>query len=319
MKLGAKHPGRIEDSSCSLRKITSISNFVSMTKRVRHGGEAFVGTVSFGRCIPLGPSVCFGALSIQDRRSWFGTRLRIFHLYNTRVANRSKNDTGFPCIRRQCRAILGGGGILGVGPWEVAVIFAVGWFLLGPEKLFELSKDVGRVIGQLRRSANEARESLSEAFEADIHAIKEREGRLGRVQGPLTLEETMSGLDTEQRYNGMADADHGELEVETLKEEESKIRLGNVSDAQQVDGAEATRRNFLDQLRRVSDENQTAPHEMSELTDLDMNEELEVARLEREYLTAKERLARKRSANAAESTPSNSKPIPVDNPAETDS
>ena len=42
------------------------------------------------------------------------------------------------------------GGVLGVGTPEVLVIAAVGYFLLGPEELYRLSKEIGKVVGQAR-------------------------------------------------------------------------------------------------------------------------------------------------------------------------
>ena len=42
------------------------------------------------------------------------------------------------------------GGVLGVGTPEVLVIAAVGYFLLGPEELYRLSKEIGKIVGQAR-------------------------------------------------------------------------------------------------------------------------------------------------------------------------
>lgn len=40
--------------------------------------------------------------------------------------------------------------ILGVGAPEVAIILAVGYFVLGPVELFKLTKQAGVLVGQLR-------------------------------------------------------------------------------------------------------------------------------------------------------------------------
>lgn len=62
-----------------------------------------------------------------------------------------------------------GGGFMGVGASEMVVIIAVGWLVLGPQKLFALSRDIGRLVGDLRKSADEARASFTSALEVDMN------------------------------------------------------------------------------------------------------------------------------------------------------
>jgi Sec-independent protein translocase protein TatA len=67
-----------------------------------------------------------------------------------------------------------GGGFLGVGPSEAAVILLVGWFVLGPQKLLTLSRDVGRIVGDLRRAADDAKNTFTEALEIETAAEQEK-------------------------------------------------------------------------------------------------------------------------------------------------
>ncbi|KAK1866284.1 hypothetical protein I4F81_008805 [Pyropia yezoensis] len=60
-----------------------------------------------------------------------------------------------------------GGGFLGVGPAEIFVIGAVGWLVLGPQRLFQVARDAGKVLGQLRKTADDAKGSFTEALEVD--------------------------------------------------------------------------------------------------------------------------------------------------------
>ena len=44
---------------------------------------------------------------------------------------------------------------LGMGLWEMAVIFLVAFLALGPNKSIEMARTTGRVLGDLRRTFNE--------------------------------------------------------------------------------------------------------------------------------------------------------------------
>lgn len=72
------------------------------------------------------------------------------------------------------------GGFLGVGPAEVFVIAAVGWLVLGPQRLYQVARDAGKVLGQLRRTADDAKSSFTDALEVDSLG-------LGSLSDPLGL------------------------------------------------------------------------------------------------------------------------------------
>lgn len=108
--------------------------------------------------------------------------------------------------RPRWTALLGGGGFLGVGPSEMVVVFAVGWLILGPQKLFALSRDVGRVVGDIKKSADEASSTFKEAMEMEALAneIKEEEAKLGAAG---------KGSDEEGDEDEDEDAKEGDLDL----------------------------------------------------------------------------------------------------------
>lgn len=73
-----------------------------------------------------------------------------------------------------------GGGFLGVGPAEIFVIGAVGWLVLGPQRLYQVARDAGKVLGQLRKTADDAKGSFTDALEIDSLG-------LGSLSDPLGL------------------------------------------------------------------------------------------------------------------------------------
>ena len=65
-------------------------------------------------------------------------------------------------------ALLGpSGGFLGVGTSEVIVIGAVAWLVLGPKRLYQLAKDIGKISGEIKSVAEEAKQSFQQAVEVE--------------------------------------------------------------------------------------------------------------------------------------------------------
>lgn len=220
-----------------------------------------------------------------------------------------------------------GGGILGVGPSEVFVIVTVGWLLLGPDKMVKLSKDAGKLLGRVRRTADEAKDSLKDAidldmiseeanaikteFEAAAAGITEPRKRKGETKesakdsGNGSVKDSAKGLadDVAEAMPGIADMEESDLTKEMraptkemgapmTAETQMPVPSGEVKPGLDAGGSSA----FLDQLRRVADPNQVAPAEIQDLgTDVEENE---VERLEREYLEAKEKLENRRRERA---------------------
>lgn len=192
------------------------------------------------------------------------------------------------------RAVLGGGGFLGVGPAEIVVIVAVGWLLLGPEKLYNLAKDSGKLIGQLRRAASEAQDTFTDALDAELDS-KEDKNR------------SHTDDKSDSRALKAKDTDYNENENDQL----SDTLNSRVSSQAEVNGEESVNSDldslnsqpngqFLDQLRRVSDPAQAPP---SDVPDLDVSiemEEHELKQLEKQYLQARARLEARKNTNSTD-------------------
>jgi Sec-independent protein translocase protein TatA len=204
--------------------------------------------------------------------------------------------------RLRWAAMLGGGGILGVGPAEMMVVLGLGWMLLGPQKLFTLSRDVGRVVGDLRRAADDASTTFTDALEAESWAAEEADAEKRRPAG-------------EDGEAGEAGEDEEEVETDVagvLRDVADTIVAGPAAAAglgvadrtRGLPDLEApdpvmTRTRFLEQLNRVESPGQVADADLLLAAGGgDAEEDVEVARLE--YELAKARLAARRRRELGE-------------------
>ena len=69
------------------------------------------------------------------------------------------------------------GGVLGVGTPEVLVIAAVGYFLLGPEELYRLSKEIGKIVGQAREYVTKSAAEWQATLDGETFEFKEVRSR----------------------------------------------------------------------------------------------------------------------------------------------
>jgi Tat protein translocase TatB subunit len=53
--------------------------------------------------------------------------------------------------------------MFGIGPEELVLVLIVALLVLGPERLPRVARDVGRVVGDLRRTSDEFREEFMQA------------------------------------------------------------------------------------------------------------------------------------------------------------
>lgn len=181
-----------------------------------------------------------------------------------------------------------GGGFLGVGPSEIIVIVAVGWLLLGPKKLFALAKDTGKLLGQLSRTAAEARDSFTEAMELDTLASEAKS---------MMSFEGNSDKKSDGKETGSVDRDHalkrGEKSYNIALQHSENAVARATETASEASTDAGVSQEFLEQLKRVQDPNQIAPSDVPELPS-EADEQREFERLEREYLAAKRRMERRK-------------------------
>ena len=65
---------------------------------------------------------------------------------------------------------------LNVGPWELTVIVVIAILLVGPKRMVEMARTIGRVSSQMRRISSEFLGTIRdevEAVEADAHQVLE--------------------------------------------------------------------------------------------------------------------------------------------------
>jgi sec-independent protein translocase protein TatB len=62
-----------------------------------------------------------------------------------------------------------------IGFWELALLFALGLVVLGPEKLPKVANQLGRYAGQARRMARTLTTQIREEMEAEERRIMARE------------------------------------------------------------------------------------------------------------------------------------------------
>lgn len=224
-------------------------------------------------------------------------------------------------VRTTPKAILGGGGFLGVGAGEVVVILGVGWLLLGPEKLYALARDSGRVLGELRRSALEARETFTDALDIEMleSELKKKNEETSTPDEDTIAKDNVTTDD--EAITSVEDEVLGPdpLAVETQPPDAPVEKMADLlrRDApvsQPAAGDIEANATFLDQLRRVSNPAQVAPSEAGDVPDLGMEgvseEELEVERLERQYIEARRRLEERQKEQAAAAEGSNRETSP---------
>lgn len=85
----------------------------------------------------------------------------------------------------------GGGGFLGVGTPEVAVIAAVAWAILGPKELFKLTRQAGAFLGEWQQLGQQARDQFQTALETEIsedEASGKTDNRVSNALEPITQE-----------------------------------------------------------------------------------------------------------------------------------
>ena len=68
--------------------------------------------------------------------------------------------------------------MFGIGPEELVLVLIVALLVLGPERLPRVARDVGRVVGELRRTSDEFREEF-------MQADKFLEKQATRTPGPV--------------------------------------------------------------------------------------------------------------------------------------
>jgi len=57
--------------------------------------------------------------------------------------------------------------MLGIGPWELVVILIIALLVVGPKRLPEVMRAIGRVLAELRKTAEEIKEEVLDQEEKE--------------------------------------------------------------------------------------------------------------------------------------------------------
>jgi Tat protein translocase TatB subunit len=189
----------------------------------------------------LGFMICTaGTRSIAFGRPWLGNKPVVQSLCKKHCRK---------CHRRSCNPLVavfdGGGGIFGVGTSELVVIGIVAWVVLGPKRLYALSKDLGRIFGELRQSAEQAKTTLVAALESELE-----ESDTNNTNKPLTNHKENVDEHHELETKLQDKVQWDDESVPPQKVESSSVRRETVDTDRKV---------FLEQLERLNSSNPQPP------------------------------------------------------------
>mmetsp|Transcript_27940 Transcript_27940/g.68169 ORF Transcript_27940/g.68169 Transcript_27940/m.68169 type:complete len:163 (+) Transcript_27940:79-567(+) len=104
-------------------------------------------------------------LSQINKQSFFGKKLNLNSNQNlkNKIFNKKRST-----VTNKWVAVFGpGGGFFGVGTSELIVIGAVAWLVLGPKRLYQLARDIGKISGEIKNVADEARQTFQQAIDIE--------------------------------------------------------------------------------------------------------------------------------------------------------
>ena len=101
--------------------------------------------------------------------------------------------------------------MFGIGTGELLLLLVIALIVLGPERMPKVARDLGRMVGDLRRTSEELREEFMNADKVIDLAAKQGQA-LGGVEGgsaPATREVGVAGDSPPARDGGSASVPPG--------------------------------------------------------------------------------------------------------------
>lgn len=169
----------------------------------------------------------------QQRLSQFmGARMTVMPHKPKRKQNNSRSSSNV-------QMFLGSEGLLGVGAPEVAVTLLVGYFILGPQDLYKLVKEIGKTFNTLKTFSADATKQFEETMEDTIQMedFKKAQRELRELNDAFSFRRSINvDNDSEpflnEKVQGYVDPGSGVVsEVDTLKVEEGAAAAAGVATA----------------------------------------------------------------------------------------
>jgi TatA/E family protein of Tat protein translocase len=119
--------------------------------------------------------------------------------------------------------------MFGIGLPELIIIMVIALIVIGPSKLPDLAKALGKGMAEFRKATQEIKDSLD--LDEDIHEVKkDLVDSISGLDEPIDLPE--SGKPEEPKYN---DFDEGLADYERSKEEaEPSAQIGEEASAEET-------------------------------------------------------------------------------------
>ncbi|KAA8496729.1 Sec-independent protein translocase protein TatB [Porphyridium purpureum] len=217
------------------------------------------------------------------------------------------------------------GGLLGVGPMELAVVFAVGWIVLGPSELVSLARQLGKFIGGLKGTVENVRTNVTQLLESE-NMVETLSETMRTMQEPIKeiQRESLTFQEQIMRMNDPAQVAPRERQTEstaktfnsadenTLKDADFGNEKGDVKDdlhrVPAMTSAPPPPKPVLKDLEPAAKENDLAEtpapitHQAQD-TELELSEDLDLDELERRYQLRKRQILAE-AARTARSTDS---------------
>ena len=76
--------------------------------------------------------------------------------------------------------------VFGVGLGEILAILVIALLVVGPERMVQLSQQLGRMLGKLRRETDSITKEFREAISLDLNLEEELTGKSGQAAGTST-------------------------------------------------------------------------------------------------------------------------------------
>ena len=117
--------------------------------------------------------------------------------------------------------------MFGIGPMELIVVGVVAVIFIGPKRLPEVMKKLGRTFVQLRRQTHEIRQGIN-----DVVRDAERDLELERIKDIKAEVDKLRNINLEQKLKEQIDIDPNDLKIDGTEPKSEKL----YNDAHYQDG-----------------------------------------------------------------------------------